>query len=573
MKPKQNKITLFSRIPLVCLAIFFFFLWLEAVPSARAQVCNDFCDEDTRYYDGVWDDGMGDCVLWQTEVCAVGCSGGVCVTCDNFCDGNTRYYDGFFDPGLGDCVFESEICPGGCTPSGCADPCATVVCDDFCDGNTRRYDGVCDPGLGDCVFSGSEPCDDYCDGNTRRYNAYCDAGSGACVFPDSEICPGGCTPSGCADPCDDVVCDDFCDGNTRRYDGECDQGLGDCVFSGSEVCPGTCSGGVCVATPPPPSPPPPSAPPPPAPAAVSGSSWTNPADLLKIKIPLVQLTSPAPCPHDPTKLCVPWLSQYISGVYRYAVGVVGILAAFALMLGGITWVAAGGSAERIGNAKSWIGAGLTGLMLVLASYMILYQVNPDLLNPRPIAVKQVQKIDPPSSAVCRLMPHDPAAAGGGCGEGLTQTAYGLCGAEQHWTDPEPEKICCCPRFGGEMIYGHGIKLQLGDASNELKIVLNCMRNNMPEGVGRISSISDSNWIGNLTICDNLDFCAGCVHACQSCHYGGGTGSGKSYAVDYGDEENAAAIKHAYEQCRSDGAKYFKNEGDHIHISVRPCPKN
>lgn len=78
------------------------------------------------------------------------------------------------------------------------------------------------------------------------------------------------------------------------------------------------------------------------------------------------------------------IGKYIIVVYRYAVGTVGIVSAIVLMWGGFVWLTAAGNSERIGNAKSWIAASLSGLVIVLASYMILYIVNPDLVSFKPI---------------------------------------------------------------------------------------------------------------------------------------------------------------------------------------------
>lgn len=90
------------------------------------------------------------------------------------------------------------------------------------------------------------------------------------------------------------------------------------------------------------------------------------------------------------------IGQYISAVYKYAIGAVGILATVALMLGGIFWITAGGSAERVGSARAWIGGALTGLVLVLGSYMILKTVNPDLIMLKPIRLLPIQPIQPQS---------------------------------------------------------------------------------------------------------------------------------------------------------------------------------
>jgi len=86
------------------------------------------------------------------------------------------------------------------------------------------------------------------------------------------------------------------------------------------------------------------------------------------------------------------LGEYIRAIYKYAIGIVGILAAVVLMFGGVLWLTAGGSAERVGEAKSWIGASLTGLILALCSYMILATINPKLVEFKPLEVRVVDKI-------------------------------------------------------------------------------------------------------------------------------------------------------------------------------------
>ncbi|MFA6306657.1 MAG: pilin [Patescibacteria group bacterium] len=105
---------------------------------------------------------------------------------------------------------------------------------------------------------------------------------------------------------------------------------------------------------------------------------------LQIDIPGLNLTkgSAIKCTEqNGKKICnMPWIGEYIAGIYKYAIGIVGILAAVVLMIGGVMWIVAGGSATMIGEAKSWIGASLTGLVIALCSYIILYQVNPALVG-------------------------------------------------------------------------------------------------------------------------------------------------------------------------------------------------
>ena len=259
---------------------------------------------------------------------------------------------------------------------------------------------------------------------------------------------------------------------------------------------------------------------------------------LQITIPGLNLTkgNAIDCPEvDGKRTCnIPWIGEYIAGVYKYAIGIVGILAAVVLMIGGVLWIVAGGSATMIGEAKAWIGASLTGLVIALCSYLILYQINPALTVFNPLGITQVAKA--------------PEAVTGAIGEG--------------WG------------------YDTGIEAQTGDASPELATLLNCMRGKLNglNGVGHISSISDSNCTGNLSACKNPTWPT-CTtagqkdchwHGLTSCHYGGSGSGNKSYAVDFNDATAGRAIvKLAAEQC---GGTTL-TESTHLHVSVSPCSGN
>ena len=117
---------------------------------------------------------------------------------------------------------------------------------------------------------------------------------------------------------------------------------------------------------------------------------------LQIKIPGLHFTKPICAKDSNGKIIsceVPWIGEYIAGVYKYAIGIVGILAAVVLMVGGVLWIIAGGNATAIGEAKAWIAASLTGLIIALCSYTILYQINPNLLVFKPLTIGEVQKIE------------------------------------------------------------------------------------------------------------------------------------------------------------------------------------
>ena len=86
------------------------------------------------------------------------------------------------------------------------------------------------------------------------------------------------------------------------------------------------------------------------------------------------------------------IAKYISAIYNYGVGIVGILAAMMLMIGGIIWLTAAGSSTKVEQAKSFIGSSLTGMALVLTAYILLNAINPDLVNFRVTTVTQLEEL-------------------------------------------------------------------------------------------------------------------------------------------------------------------------------------
>jgi len=86
------------------------------------------------------------------------------------------------------------------------------------------------------------------------------------------------------------------------------------------------------------------------------------------------------------------IGLYIKAIYKYAIGVVGIIAAVVLMWGGFSWLLAGGNAEKIGEAKAWIGAALTGLFLAIISFAVLATINPNLVDFKITPIQKVENI-------------------------------------------------------------------------------------------------------------------------------------------------------------------------------------
>jgi len=86
------------------------------------------------------------------------------------------------------------------------------------------------------------------------------------------------------------------------------------------------------------------------------------------------------------------IAQYIVAIYKYGTGMVGILAAVVMMVGGLMWLTAGGNTSQVQSAKEWIKAALTGLIIALLSYIILLTINPDLVKFNSITITPVTSV-------------------------------------------------------------------------------------------------------------------------------------------------------------------------------------
>ena len=64
------------------------------------------------------------------------------------------------------------------------------------------------------------------------------------------------------------------------------------------------------------------------------------------------------------------LKATITSVLNVLLGFLGIIAVIVILLGGFKWMTAGGNEDKVGEAKKLIGAGVVGLVIILAAYAI-----------------------------------------------------------------------------------------------------------------------------------------------------------------------------------------------------------
>ncbi len=77
---------------------------------------------------------------------------------------------------------------------------------------------------------------------------------------------------------------------------------------------------------------------------------------------------------------IPYLAEYIRDIYRYAVGIAGSIAIIMIVVAGFQWSTSGGNTDTINEAKKRIQNAVIGLIILLASYSILYAINPNLVK-------------------------------------------------------------------------------------------------------------------------------------------------------------------------------------------------
>jgi len=105
------------------------------------------------------------------------------------------------------------------------------------------------------------------------------------------------------------------------------------------------------------------------------------------------ITDISKCPINERTLVVPWLSQYIVAIYKWALRAIAILAIFMIMLGGVQWIISRGSPTGIASAKSKIGASIIAVVIILCVNIILSLINPELTILKPIIIGRIATIN------------------------------------------------------------------------------------------------------------------------------------------------------------------------------------
>ncbi len=132
------------------------------------------------------------------------------------------------------------------------------------------------------------------------------------------------------------------------------------------------------------------------------------------------------------------LTQYIKYLYTFGLGLIGITALGALVIGGFMYMGAETVTTK-DQAKGYINGAISGLILGLAAYLILYTINPDLINLEITAPPSIPQTSTPIST-----PSTPSTPTSSCTPGDCPASCEVpCSSSQYWdTD-----ICTCLMLG------------------------------------------------------------------------------------------------------------------------------
>jgi hypothetical protein len=203
------------------------------------------------------------------------------------------------------------------------------------------------------------------------------------------------------------------------------------------------------------------------------------------------------------------LYDCINKVYRFAIAVGSVFAVFFIVIAGYLYMSSDGSSESVDKAKSIIASSITAMVILFSGYILLKEINPDLIA--------FQNIQPPSVKLQTLTVsnYEPIYDGNGNIVGL-KSGTG-------------ETIKTLGRNNPQQVISAGCTFQLEKLPSEIagiqtelfNMVIEICKTASPKGKIQVSSVSSG------------------THAKNSYHY-------KSCAVDFADgsgkfTENPAGI--------------------------------
>lgn len=347
----------------------------------------------------------------------------------------------------------------------------------------------------------------------------------------------------------------------------------------------------------------------PLPAMAQEFSLPNPPQIFRVTFDdIAKECTGLGTSNEECEIVIPWIGNYISQLYIFAVGVSTILAVLVIMVAGLMWATAGGNKGQTETARSYINGAVLGLTLMLGSYTLLYLINPKLVEFDGVKLKVVRNeplvqadiISKSQSCDWQNRFND------GRGIAMFDNHVNQCsnGGEQG-TGCDPSKkdgdqVCCCKSL---RVAENLNSLQLNHATEEIARLISFVNSNRICSDGTncgvvVTSISDNNIL--ITNTDGTPVCkpwlspgsqGNCQHSATSRHYGLLRNLGTqpdnltafSCAVDFRarSEDDCKEIRKAieasgievdYENVGVDkkGCELEAYGGPHFHVSLKNC---
>jgi hypothetical protein len=151
----------------------------------------------------------------------------------------------------------------------------------------------------------------------------------------------------------------------------------------------------------------------------------------------ITVSSNIPGPNSTTS----GIGSFVSNLYTFALLLAGLLAFGAIVWGGIKYATGRGNPTAESEGRSWITNALLGLLLLAGAYIILYTINPNILNLQPGALAPISTILSSGSpgpgqsggtGTCNAAPSGPCSAAAlqsTCMGSNAQNASEICMAE------------------------------------------------------------------------------------------------------------------------------------------------
>lgn len=89
------------------------------------------------------------------------------------------------------------------------------------------------------------------------------------------------------------------------------------------------------------------------------------------------------------------LPQYVKYIFNFSIWIAGFIALIALVVGGVKYLTSAGNPSQTADAKDQMFAGILGLIVILSSWLILSEVNPQLLTLQ----VTLEEVGPPGEGV------------------------------------------------------------------------------------------------------------------------------------------------------------------------------